>query len=84
MSLPGGSDALTFLSSYFFFKIFFFFDVDHFQVCIELFTIFLLFMFWFFGCEAHGILARDQTRTPCIEGDVLTTGLPEKPHLSPS
>ena len=25
MSLPGGSDALTFLSSYFFFKIFFFF-----------------------------------------------------------
>ena len=84
MSLPGGSDALTFLSSSFFLRFFFFFDVDHFKVCIELFTIFLLFMFWFFVSEARGILAGDQTRTLCIEGEVLTTGLPEKPLLSSS
>ena len=59
--------------------------MDHFKVHIELFTVLLLlFMFWCFGCEAHGILAGNQTHTPCIEGEVLTTGLPEKPLLSSS
>ena len=36
-------------------------------------------MFWFFGLEAHGILASQpgiEPRTPALEGKVLTTGPP--------
>ena len=36
-------------------------------------------MFWFFGCEACGILAPSpgvETMPPALEGGVLTTGPP--------
>ena len=36
-------------------------------------------MFWFFGCEACGILApppRIEPAPPALEGEVLTTGQP--------
>ena len=38
-------------------------------------------MFWFFGCEACGILAPwpgIEPAPPTLEGEVLTTGLPGK------
>ena len=38
-------------------------------------------MFWCFGCEACGILAPQpgmEHTPPALEGEVLTTGLPEK------
>jgi len=38
-------------------------------------------MFWFFGCEAYGILTPWPGIEPAphaLEGEVLTTGLPEK------
>ena len=43
------------------------------------------FTFWFFGCEAHGILVPHpgiKPAPPALEGKVLTTGLPRKSHLS--
>ena len=55
-----------------------------FKVFIEFVTILLLgffFMFWFFGCEARGILAPRagiKPAPPALEGEVLTTGLPAK------
>ena len=39
------------------------------------------FMFWFFGCEACGILAPQpgiEPAPPALEGKVLTTGPPRK------
>ena len=41
-------------------------------------------MFWFFGHEACGILAPGpeiEPAPPAVEGEVLTTGPPEKGHL---
>ena len=38
-------------------------------------------MFWFFGLEAHGILASQpgiKPTTPALEGEVLTTGPPRE------
>ena len=38
-------------------------------------------MFWFFGREAYGILAPQpgiEPTPPALEGEVLTTGPPEK------
>ena len=38
-------------------------------------------MFWFIGCEAHGILAPPpgiELAPPVLEGEVLTTGPPGK------
>ena len=38
-------------------------------------------MFWFFGCEARGILALGpgiEPAPPALEGEVLTTGPPGK------
>ena len=54
-----------------------------FKVFIEVFTILilLLFMSWFFGREACGILARRsriESLSPVLEGKVLTSGPPEK------
>ena len=40
-------------------------------------------MFWYFGCEACGILAPwpgIKPAPPALEGRVLTTGLPRKSH----
>ena len=56
-----------------------FFYVDHLlKVLTECVTILLLlFMFWFFGCEACGILAlwpRIELATPALKGEILTTG----------
>ena len=53
---------------------------DHFKVFNEsVTTLFLLFMFWFFGHEACGILVpqpRIQPAPPVLEGEVLATGPP--------
>ena len=52
-----------------------------FKVFIEFVTILLLFMFWLFGLKECEILALQLgiTATPSsLEGEVLTTGLPEK------
>ena len=53
-----------------------------FKVFIKFVTILLLFyVFWFFGPEACGILAPRpgiEPATPVLEGEVLTTGPPEK------
>ena len=53
-----------------------------FTVFIEIVRILLhLFMFSFSGHESHGNLSsltRDQTHTPALEGNVLTTGPPGK------
>ena len=64
----------------------YFFDVDHFKVYwISYGIVSLFFTFWFFGCEAHGILVPHpgiKPAPPALEGKVLTTGLPRKSHLS--
>ena len=42
------------------------------------------FMFWFFDCEAHGIVfpwPGIKSAPPALEGIVLTTGLPEKSFI---
>ena len=53
-----------------------------FKAFIEFITILLLFLcFWFFGCEAYGILAPQsgtESTSPALEGKVLTTELPGK------
>ena len=53
-----------------------------FKVFIEFVKILLLFfMFWFFGPEACGILARRpgiEPASPALEDEVLTTGPPGK------
>ena len=54
-----------------------------FKVFIEFVTVLLLliFMFWFFGREAYGILAPQPGVEPAplaLEGKVLTTGPPGK------
>ena len=58
----------------------------NFKVFIELVTVLLLlFMFWFFGYEAYGILAPWPGIEPipsALEGEVLTTGPPGKFPLS--
>ena len=55
-----------------------------FKVFIEFVTILLLFIFWYFGCEACGILAPwpgiEHTH-PALEDRVLNTGWPGKPPL---
>ena len=51
-----------------------------FKVFIEFVTIWLLFCFWFFDHEAHGMLAPGpsvEPVPPALESKVLTTGLPE-------
>ena len=58
--------------------------LDHFKVFIEFITKLLLFyvLFCFLGYEACGILVPlpgIKPRLPALEGEVLTTGLPEKP-----
>ena len=56
-----------------------------FKVFIEFVTNILFFMFWFFGCEARGILAPwpgIKLASPALEGKVLTTGPPGKSHQS--
>ena len=57
-----------------------------FKIFIEFVTILLLFyVFWFFDCEACGILAPHpgiEPTPPALEGKVLTTGPPGKsPNL---
>ena len=52
-----------------------------FKVFNELVTVLLLlFMFWFFGHEAYGILAPNQGSNlhPCMGRQILTTGPPGK------
>ena len=42
-------------------------------------------MFWFFCCEACEILAPQtgiEPKPPALEGEVLTTGLPEKSRVT--
>ena len=63
---------------------FFFFDVDHLKnlywICYNIASL----RFWFFGCEAHGILAPWPEFTPtcpALEDKVLTTGLPGVPRV---
>ena len=61
----------------------FFFDVDRFfKVFIEFVTILLLlYVVWFFGYKACGILAPQpgtEHAPPALEGEVLTTGPPGK------
>ena len=45
--------------------------------------LFYFFIFYFFGCKACGILAL-QTKIilvlPALEGEILTTGPPQKSH----
>ena len=55
----------------------------YFKCFIEFVTIFLLFMFCFFVCEACGILAPKpgiKPRSPAMESEFLATGLPGKSH----
>ena len=58
-----------------------------FQVFIEYVVIFLLlFMFWYFGQEACGILASRpgvEPQLPALEGEIFTTG-PSLPFTSDS
>ena len=68
-----------------FFKIFFFFDVDHFLnfdwICYNIAS----GSFWFFGYETCGILDPRpgiEPAPPALEGKVLTTGPPEKSSFS--
>ena len=52
-----------------------------FKVFIEFVTILLLFcvlVFWLWGIWALSTPTRDLTYTPCIEGEILTIGLPGK------
>ena len=73
------------IESNFFNSIFlFFFDVDHLKnlywICYNIASL----IFWFIGCEAHGILAPWPEFTPtcpALEGKVLTTGLPGVPRV---
>ena len=70
------------------FKGFFFFLIRTvLKVFIEFVTLLLLiFMFWFFGHEACGIFApqpRKELAPPSLEGQVPTTGSPEKPLKMP-
>ena len=55
------------------------------KVFIEFATILLLlFMFWFWGCEDCGILApipEIELTHPILQGQVLTTELPEKSQI---
>ena len=60
----------------------FFCDVDLFKslyyICYNIVSV---FMFWFFGCEACGILVPQsgiESAPLALEGKVLTTGLPGK------
>ena len=59
-----------------------FFDVNCFlKSLLNLLQYCLLFMFWFFGCEAHGILAPwsgMELAPPILEGKVQNTGPPGK------
>ena len=44
----------------------------------------ILFLFWFFGCKACGILAPwpgVEPTHPTLEGEVLTIGPPGKPLM---
>ena len=66
--------------SYFFLRIFFLMWTI-FKVFIEFVTILLLFMFWFFGHKACGILAPWRgidPASPTLEGKVITTGQPRE------
>ena len=55
-----------------------FLNVDHLKVFIEFVTILLLlFMFWFFGCDACGSFTPQlgiKPISPVLEGEVLTAG----------
>ena len=55
-----------------------------FKVFIEFVpTLFLSYVFWFFGLEACAVLASwsgIELTLPALEEEVLTTGLPGKPH----
>ena len=51
------------------------------KVFIEFVAVLLLFMFWFFGSEAGGVLAPGlgaEPALPALEGKILTTGSPGK------
>ena len=65
----------------FFFKKDFFWCGQFFKSLLNLLRYCFRFMFWFFGCEACGILAPQpgiESRPPALEGEVLTTGPPGK------
>ena len=69
----GGCDHYLFTH----FFLFFFFNVDHFKVFIELVTVLYHFKFWVFGCEVCGILApRPGSEPPKLRGEVLITRPP--------
>ena len=60
----------------------FFKDIFDFKVFIELLPYWIHFLFWFFGCEACGILTLWPGFEPTplkLEGEVLTSGPPGKP-----
>ena len=62
----------------------FFKDIFDFKVFIELLPYWIHFLFWFFGCEACGILSPwpgIEPAPPVFEGKVLTTGLPASPKV---
>ena len=87
-------EANSWLSlSFFFFKegkswLFFFKDFlmwTIFKVFIQFVTILLIFMLWFYGHKACGILAAwsgSKPLPPVLEGKVLTTGPPGKSLFS--
>ena len=63
-------------------RFFFFFNVDlFFKSLLYLLQYCFYFMFWFFGLQGCGILARHlgvEPRSPALEGGFLTTGSPGK------
>ena len=65
-SLPPGSPSFYFFKGFFFFLVWIIL-----KVFIEFVQYYFCFMFYFFGCKAHGILfpwpGIKQTCTPCIE-----------------
>ena len=74
----GGIQLLRYLFLIFSFL---FFDVDLLKSLLNLLQYSFCFMFWFFGCEACGILAPwpgIEPALPVLEGEVLTTGPPGK------
>ena len=57
------------------------FSVFFFKSLLNLFQYCFCFMFWFFVCEACGILAPKpgiEPAPPALEGEILTAGPPEK------
>ena len=66
-----------------FFKDFFFWCGLFLKSLLNLLQYCFCFMFWFFGPKARGILPPRpgiELTPPALEGEVLTTGPPGKPH----